>query len=515
MVDRIKAFSFIFSAAISLFMKDPLDFLTKFERRFGIKIGGKQVGLMPLSLRDNLPKDGQLNYLVRVGKLQDAQELIRLNPAIASRAVKQRISVMKERLSQAEFTYPRASAQKAPQSKLNIVYYATNSLPYTQSGYSLRTHSLTKSLGQFVDSVDVLTRYGYPLVVGRLASSYIDSYRGVRYHRSYDWRYPNSVSNRMKRAVDKLEKLCIETDACLIHTTTDFQNAIVVAAVADRLGIPWIYEVRGEPEKTWLSKLPPNEQEVAASSDYFCGLRQAETKAMESANFILTLSEVSKEELIRRGIHSGKIAVIPNAIDEEWLNFSFSQSALRAELSIPKNKKIIGTVTSLVSYEGLDIAISAMKKLGDDYNLVIVGDGEDRPRLELLTKKLCLEDRVQFVGRVPDEFAWKWYGAFDVFAVPRLNTPVCRTVTPIKPVLAQAFGIPVVATDLPALREICGGTGVFFTADCPYSFAEAVQHAEAQCDAEKGKAWVEQYTWDVNSKKLLDVYTRLCGKMSA
>ena len=44
--------------------------------------------------------------------------------------------------------------------------------------------------------------------------------------------------------------------------------------------------------------------------------------------------------------------------------------------------------------------------------------------------------------------------ALDVFAVPRLDERVCRLVTPLKPVEAMAGGLPVVASDLPALREI-------------------------------------------------------------
>ena len=57
-------------------------------------------------------------------------------------------------------------------------------------------------------------------------------------------------------------------------------------------------------------------------------------------------------------------------------------------------------------------------------------------------------------GRVERATALDWYQALDVFCVPRLDTPVCRLVTPLKPMTAMALGRPVVASDLPALSEL-------------------------------------------------------------
>jgi glycosyltransferase involved in cell wall biosynthesis len=55
---------------------------------------------------------------------------------------------------------------------------------------------------------------------------------------------------------------------------------------------------------------------------------------------------------------------------------------------------------------------------------------------------------------VPDH-----YGLLDVFAIPRRDLEVCRAVTPLKPFEALAMGIPVLASDLPALAEIVSGSG--------------------------------------------------------
>src|SRR5699024_328165 len=44
--------------------------------------------------------------------------------------------------------------------------------------------------------------------------------------------------------------------------------------------------------------------------------------------------------------------------------------------------------------------------------------------------------------------------ALDAIVVPRKNEPVCRLVTPIKPIEAMGLARPVVISDLPALREL-------------------------------------------------------------
>jgi len=515
MIDRVKALCFFTSAALILLAKNPSDFLEKLQVRLRVNLRRGKEKSEDRKTLEALTEEHRLAHLIRVGDIQGAQTLIRSARLGKAYLQKGELRSKMEQVNLASFTYPRSNSKVSASNGTRVVYYATNSLPHTQSGYSLRTHSLAKSLGMTVKSVCVITRFGYPLVVGRVPSSTIEVSWGVRYYRSFDWFYPAKMENRLIREVANLEKLCRQERATVIHTTTNFRNAIVCSIVAARLGIPWVYEVRGEPEKTWLSKVPVEEQNRAVTSHYFRTLRQAETNAMLSADFVLTLSRVSKAEIVRRGVPPEKVEVIPNAVEQEWLNLEFSKYDLRQELGIPLSEKVIGTVTSLVSYEGIDVAIRAMKNLGDDYIFLIVGDGEERERLETLSKNLKLEDRVKFVGRVPSNQAWKWYGTFDFFVVPRVDTPVCRTVTPMKPVLAQALGIPVVASDLPALREICGGTGTFFRAGCEHGLAEAIANAAGQDNACKGKEWASQYTWERNSQKLLNVYSRLTGKTPA
>src|SRR5699024_5848655 len=228
----------------------------------------------------------------------------------------------------------------------------------------------------------------------------------------------------------------------------------------------WIYETRGELHKTWLSKRNPGIQELAVHSEFFLASQNRELEAMEKSAALVQLSKVSKRQSTSQGISASKIHIVPNAVSESELGRSFTKPEIREELGLSGCKTLVGTITSIVQYEGLDDLIKAIKLL-PEVKCIIVGEGETKPTLERLVHELGLEERVRFVGKQPTATIWKWYSALDIFVIPRKNQEVCRSVTPIKTLMAQANGVPVVSSDLPALREVTGNRAVYFPAENP------------------------------------------------
>ena len=185
-----------------------------------------------------------------------------------------------------------------------------------------------------------------------------------------------------------------------------------------------------------------------------------ETQCLHDADHVVALSEIMRQEFIEVGIPADKITVIPNGVDDKIFDFTMTKEEARTRLGLPP-KKIVGTISSLVRYEGIETLIRAGLELPEDYRILIVGDGEDKQRLQELTTTLELNEKVYFVGAQPASTIWTWYRALDAFIVPRADTLVTSTVTPIKPVAAQALRIPVIASDLPALREVTGGHAIY------------------------------------------------------
>ena len=386
-----------------------------------------------------------------------------------------------------------------------VLFYLNNSLPHTHSGYTERTHNLLTALRDRGVELHAVTRLGYPVLVGKLPRHAIETIDGIPYERLMPNQYPLSLAKRDAETVDQLVSVAKRFKPDILHTTTDYHNAIIVSRAAEILGIPWIYEVRGELESTWLSRFPEEEQPEASQSEFYQLAHAQEAQAIGKASAVVSLSEVSKKAMIDCGVDGAKIHVVPNAVDETLIGKEYDQEAIRDELGLP-HTTIIGSVTSVVGYEGLDDLIRATALL-PDVTCLIVGDGAARPELEQLVADLHLTDRVIFAGRQPSATIWKWYAALDVFVVPRKDTAVTRIVTPIKALIAQALGKPVVASDLPALREVTGNLATY----CPPEDHRAI--AASVRDSIHGAHvasldWARSRTWSFISSILLALVTR-------
>lgn len=389
----------------------------------------------------------------------------------------------------------------------SVLHLVTNSLPHTQSGYTLRTHNILKGQNQIGINARAVTRLNYPLNVGRFSAGEVERVEGVVYYRVFA-----GGSKRDARYRDRVVAICKKTEVNLLHTTTNYLNATVTSAIANQLGVPWIYEVRGEPESTWLSKVPKELHASARESEFYRFARQHEILAARSASAVVVLSDVYREILVERGIDREKIFVVPNGVstDDIERGRSFDKSELRRSLGLSSDLRIVGIISSLVSYEGIDTLIAAARYLPSALNILIVGEGEQRGELERMAREFDVADRVCFVGQVPRDEVWKWYAALDVFILPRQDETVTRRVTPIKALQAQAYGIPVVASDLPAIREITGNIETYFPAGDEIALAAAIiETVERKDDPAQRRHWASQHEWKAIVRKYDEIYTKV------
>ncbi len=171
-----------------------------------------------------------------------------------------------------------------------------------------------------------------------------------------------------------------------------------VAAFARRRGIPYWVFVFG----------------IEAWSEWRRGARQA----MVRCDRIISISRFTADAVRRRlNNWTNRIEIIPPMVD---VNI-FAPRVPR----VPKVAPCVLTVGRLSAserYKGHDMVISAMpyvmEKLERPIDYWIVGDGDDRPRLQAMARQLSLSERVKFLGRVSTEDLIEIYNACDVFTMP-------------------------------------------------------------------------------------------------
>jgi 1,2-diacylglycerol 3-alpha-glucosyltransferase len=120
----------------------------------------------------------------------------------------------------------------------------------------------------------------------------------------------------------------------------------------------------------------------------------------------------------------------------------------------------------------IEVILRAMPGIieGVDAQLLVAGPGKLRHDLEILVANLGLQDRVTFLGRLPEEDIPRLYRAADVFVIAGV-----AELQSIVTMEAMASGLPVIAADAMALPELVhhGENGFLFPADDAQALASA------------------------------------------
>lgn len=413
---------------------------------------------------------------------------------------------------------PRLPRMRA--ASTDVLYLLTNSLPHTRSGYTYRTQAVLDAVQRHGVNVLGATRTGYPVSVGRFSWSASDTVDGVSYLRDIPWNHGRTATQRLQKQVEFTAALATASRARVLHTTTHFVNGKAVASAAARLGLPWVYEVRGVLEETWAASAGTrDERRRSRASERYRMFRACEIETALKADRVVTLGETMAKELERRGVAKERILVAPNAVSRNLLDRDVTRgpSAMREACGLPTEGMWVGTAASIVGYEGLDLLIDAVQEVrraGTDVRMLIVGDGVELPAL--MQRAAPLGDAAVFTGRVPQMKAQDLVSALDIFAVPRRNDPVCALVTPLKPVEAAGLARPVVLSDLPALTEALPSEAR--SAVEPGSVTKWAEELTRLAEDEQtrlemglaGRRFVAEHrTWDAVGRAYAEMYTAL------
>jgi glycosyltransferase involved in cell wall biosynthesis len=402
-----------------------------------------------------------------------------------------------------------------------ILHLAFASLPYNESGYSVRSQSVAQC--QRAVGLDPIfaTRAGFPRTMGVTGAPPEEVVDGVRYYRMAPDFQDGGFRDRLiaetaRAAAPLVERL----RPAAIQPASNHVQAQIALAVAGPAGIPVVYEVRGFWEETWASH-PWHDQREAMLTDHYRLTRETETRAMLASDAIVTLSETMRQAIVERGCRPDRVFVIPNAVDADRFTPIPRDDALAASLGLPPNEPVIGCISSLNPYEGMRYLLEAaaiLRSRGRPTRVLLVGDGKDKDALVETGRRLGLDDGTLIMtGRVPHDDVLRYYSLIDVFVVPRTATRVSQLVTPLKPYEAMAMERAVVVSDLPALREMVspGETGMTFRAEDAADLADLLgglldDPALRARLGRQGREWVlANRTWANNGRLYRDLYERL------
>ena len=176
----------------------------------------------------------------------------------------------------------------------------------------------------------------------------------------------------------------------------------------------------------WLKRLTGIPYWTVAHGIEAWDIKNAAIKtALQHADRILAVSGYTHDRLLQeQNLDPNKVSILPNTFNPNRFKGAPKPTYLLEKYHLKLEQPIILTVSRLAAaerYKGYDQILRALPQIRlpiPDVHYIIVGKGDDQPRIEQLITRLGLQDCVTLAGFVPDEQLCDYYNLCDIFAMP-------------------------------------------------------------------------------------------------
>lgn len=273
-----------------------------------------------------------------------------------------------------------------------------------------------------------------------------------------------------------------------------------------------IFEVNGLPSIELKYRYPGAEDD----RELMRKVTAQEQASLDAAHLVITPSDVTRQYLISsRGVQAAKVRLIANGVDAEMFRPAPSRE--------PDGLLKLLYFGTLSQWQGVELGIRALaeirKQTPAEFTIIGTGSGSERSALLALASRLGLASAVHVLPAMTQAELTAHLGASDIVLAPlTLNDRnLVQGCCPLKILEGMAAGVPVIASDLPVVREL-GSDGVHFVLVKPGSVDQIAQAAlRISCDRSLAKNLANQarahilanYTWDRSGDALVRAYEEL------
>ncbi|RSZ59316.1 glycosyltransferase family 4 protein [Massilia atriviolacea] len=228
--------------------------------------------------------------------------------------------------------------------------------------------------------------------------------------------------------------------------------------------------------------------------------------AAANAAAVITVCDALKTELVQLGADPASITPLRNGVDLRRFHQG-DRAALRRAIGLDGFTLL--SVGHLVELKGHDLAIGALPLL-PGVSLLIAGSGVELPRLQALARELKVEERVRFLGAVPQPELPRYYGAADALVLASSREGWANVLLE-----SMACGTPVVASRVWGTPEVVAApaAGVLMRERSRQGVADAVDALRAAYPAHGDtRRYAEQFSWDSTTAGQLTLFNAILGR---
>ncbi|MFA6322567.1 MAG: glycosyltransferase family 4 protein [Candidatus Buchananbacteria bacterium] len=226
---------------------------------------------------------------------------------------------------------------------------------------------------------------------------------------------------------------------------------------------------------------------------------------------IVAITRNLKDVLIDYNVIPENVIVAPDGVDlVEFENISGSQTEIRKMLTLPTDKKIIMYAGHLYEWKGVDLLAQTARTFNNNELFVFIGG--NKKDIEVFKNKFGDQKNILILGFVPHDKVPYYLKAADVLVLPNsAKKDISRLYTsPMKLFEYMAAGRPIVASDLPSIREILSDDcATLVLPDSVESLVAGIKKilnddSLATKMAAQSYQKIGEYTWEKRTKKIID-----------
>lgn len=224
---------------------------------------------------------------------------------------------------------------------------------------------------------------------------------------------------------------------------------------------------------------------------------------------MIMITKSLRDLYISLGVEEANVIVAPDGVDVERFDVDLSSKDARKQLGLSPDKKIVLYKGALFAWKGAGDIARAAKHFDNNTQFVFIGGTKED--VDNFRKEFGTQENVIILGNRPRTETPIYQKAADVLVIPNSGkNEISKFYTsPMKLFGYMAGGVPIVASDLPSIREVLSeSNAVLVEADSPDSLAQGIKSVLkderlGKQLAERALVDVRSYTWEERAKKIL------------
>jgi glycosyltransferase involved in cell wall biosynthesis len=284
----------------------------------------------------------------------------------------------------------------------------------------------------------------------------------------------------------------------------------IAFALSKLTGVPFVFDMQG----SFTGEIVAHGY-AKTESLFFKLLKWIEKRTLHLGD-VVTQSQQMVDDAIRDfDVRPDRIHHTYDGVDTEEFRPGLDGSDLRAQLKLPTDKKIVVFVGLLKPYQGVDSLLEAIKILVDDLHYTgahfLIMGFPDEDKYTARAAEMGIGTYCTFPGKIDYKQLPRYLALGDVAVAPKLSP----TEGDGKIYNYLANGLPIVAYDRPASKEILGDLAFFAELGNSRSLATALHQAftddakASELGRQGRQMALDKYSWVAVAKRLMTAYSEV------